>query len=77
MSDLYKDHNLTDEEVSRYGRQMITADFDVRNQEKLKNSAVLIVGCGGLGNPVALYLAGAGIGKIGLLMILESKRLKY
>uniref|UniRef100_A0A7E4ZVE2 Rhodanese domain-containing protein n=1 Tax=Panagrellus redivivus TaxID=6233 RepID=A0A7E4ZVE2_PANRE len=63
----YSDHPFSNEEIDRYSRQIITANFDVNAQTKLHNSSVLIVGCGGLGNPVALYLSTAGIGKIGLV----------
>uniref|UniRef100_A0AC34PV65 THIF-type NAD/FAD binding fold domain-containing protein n=1 Tax=Panagrolaimus sp. JU765 TaxID=591449 RepID=A0AC34PV65_9BILA len=68
MSQVYKvDHDLSDDDVIRYSRQLITSDFHVQGQQLLKKASVLIVGCGGLGNPVALYLAGAGIGKLGLV----------
>lgn len=62
-------HNLNDlsqSEISRYG-QIILPEIGVDGQKKLKNSSVLIVGAGGLGSPVAFYLAGAGIGKIGII----------
>ncbi|CAL1329056.1 HesA/MoeB/ThiF family protein [Candidatus Providencia siddallii] len=55
---------LTDHEFMRYSRQVLLDDIDVQGQEKLKNSKVLIVGLGGLGSPVSLYLAGAGVGNL-------------
>ena len=53
-------------EIRRYARQIILPEVGVEGQEKLLNSSVLIVGLGGLGSPVAQYLVGAGIGRVGL-----------
>lgn len=58
---------LSPKEQERYDRQMILPQVGIEGQKKLKNSSVLIVGAGGLGAPAALYLAGAGIGTIGIM----------
>ncbi|RWS02620.1 adenylyltransferase and sulfurtransferase MOCS3-2-like protein [Dinothrombium tinctorium] len=58
---------LRPDEVSRYSRQMILPQIGSEAQTKLKNTSVLIVGCGGLGSPSSQYLVGAGIGKLGLV----------
>lgn len=50
----------------RYARQIILEEIGEQGQKKLQDSSVLIVGLGGLGSPVSLYLTGAGIGRIGL-----------
>ena len=55
---------LNREELERYDRQIMIYGFGVEGQEKLKKARVFIGGCGGLGSPVALYLAAAGIGTI-------------
>ena len=57
---------LTDEELLRYSRQILLQQVDIDGQLRLKQSRVLIVGLGGLGSPVALYLAAAGIGELHL-----------
>lgn len=55
---------LTEEERSRYDRQIMMKDFGEEGQIRLKNARVFIAGAGGLGSPIALYLSVAGIGKI-------------
>lgn len=64
-----QDHEwpLTLEEYQRYGRQLITPQVGINGQLALKNSKVLVVGAGGLGSPALAYLAGAGVGHIGIV----------
>ena len=57
---------LTDQELLRYSRQILLAQVDIDGQLRLKRSKALIVGLGGLGSPVALYLAAAGVGELHL-----------
>src|SRR5438309_8445064 len=58
---------LSNEEILRYSRHLIMPEVGMEGQLKLKNSKVLLIGTGGLGAPLGLYLAAAGIGKLGLV----------
>ncbi|MEM8857698.1 MAG: molybdopterin-synthase adenylyltransferase MoeB [Chloroflexota bacterium] len=58
---------LTHKEISRFSRHLILPQVGMRGQQKLKDAAVLCIGAGGLGSPVLMYLAAAGIGRIGIV----------
>ena len=56
--------DITDEQLLRYSRQIMLPQIDIPGQEKLLGATVLIVGVGGLGSPVSMYLAASGVGKL-------------
>ena len=61
------DISFSKEELERYSRHILIPEFNVKGQQKLKASRLLVVGAGGLGNPVLSYLAAAGLGTIGII----------
>ena len=58
---------LTRQQIKRYSRQMVLKKIGPIGQKKLLNSKVLVIGAGGLGSPILIYLAGLGIGNIGII----------
>jgi adenylyltransferase/sulfurtransferase len=62
-----KTSGLSDQELLRYSRHLIMPEIGTEGQQKLKAARVLIIGAGGLGSPLGLYLAAAGVGTIGLV----------
>ena len=58
---------LSHEEILRYSRHLLIPEVGLEGQKKLKAASVLVIGTGGLGSPVSLYLAAAGVGRIGLV----------
>jgi molybdopterin/thiamine biosynthesis adenylyltransferase len=58
--------DFTEEQLERYSRHILLKDVGVEGQEKILSSKVLIIGAGGLGAPIALYLAAAGVGTLGI-----------
>src|SRR6202034_4217739 len=58
---------LSNDEILRYSRHLIMPEVGMEGQLKLKNAKLLMVGAGGLGAPLGLYLAAAGVGRIGVV----------
>src|SRR5678810_689173 len=58
---------LSNDEIRRYSRHLILPEVGMAGQKKICATSVLCIGAGGLGSPIAMYLAAAGIGKLGLL----------
>ena len=58
---------LNNDEIRRYSRHLILPEVGLAGQKKIKGASVLCIGAGGLGSPIAMYLAAAGIGKIGIV----------
>src|SRR5260221_3542239 len=58
---------LNNDEIRRYSRHLILPEVGLSGQKKICSSSVLCIGAGGLGSPIAMYLAAARIGKIGIL----------
>lgn len=66
-SSIIDDFQLSREELRRYGRHLIIPEVGLEGQRRLKSASVAVIGLGGLGSPVALYLAASGIGRLGLV----------
>ena len=55
---------LNDNQLMRYSRNILLSDIDISGQEKLLSSSAMVIGLGGLGSPVASYLAASGVGRL-------------
>ena len=58
---------LSPDEIVRYSRHLVIPEVGIEGQQKIKNAKVLLIGAGGLGSPVSMYLAAAGVGKLGIV----------
>ena len=58
---------FSNDEIARYSRHLIMPEVTLEGQKRLKAASILCIGAGGLGSPIALYLAAAGVGRIGLV----------
>ena len=67
MEQSQNEANLNSEEIARYARHISLPEIGIKGQEKLKQSSVACIGTGGLGSPLLIYLAAAGIGRIGIV----------
>src|SRR6478735_2311172 len=67
MSSSAPSSSLSKDEILRYSRHLIMPEVGMEGQLKLKNASILLVGTGGLGAPLGMYLAAAGVGRIGLV----------
>ena len=67
MDDTLKRAILSPDEIKRYKRHLLVKEIGGQGQQRLKAARVLIVGAGGLGSPLVMYLAAAGVGKIGVI----------
>ena len=63
----FRKMNLDNDEIRRYSRHLILPEVGMAGQKKIKGTSVLCIGAGGLGSPIAMYLAAAGVGRIGLV----------
>jgi adenylyltransferase/sulfurtransferase len=61
------DSELTPKEIERYSRHLVIPEVGIEGQQKLKSAKVLIIGAGGLGSPLGMYLAAAGVGTLGII----------
>src|ERR1051325_4777155 len=59
--------DLNNDEIRRYSRHLILPEVGLAGQKRIRSTSVLCIGAGGLGSPIAMYLAAAGIGKLGIL----------
>ena len=66
-TDRWEATELTPAELGRYARHVTIPDVGIEGQRKLRAARVLCIGAGGLGSPIAMYLAAAGVGKIGIV----------
>src|SRR6202008_897008 len=67
MPDLATLPDLSNDEIKRYSRHLIMPEVGLDGQRRLKAGSVLCIGAGGLGSPAAMYLAAAGVGRIGIV----------